>query len=227
MSVVQGALDYVLDRLGCAYSQAKRWNVKPDIFDCSSLIYRGFRDGGYTFVSGSTSTTMVNDENFSLLWPESRGVLGKQFSSVAALKKAGYGPRPGDIIYLCTNSATSRSNKITHVAMVVNENVIVHARGSSYGVRQDAIDLYGTKVVAVTRFPEEGEKAVVVCGARCTGDGVNIRVGPATSYKAVGKLYKGDPLVAESTGRDWALVATVKDGAPLSGYMSAKYIEGV
>ena len=227
MSIVQNALSYALSKIGCAYSQDKRWNANPDIFDCSSLIYRGFRDAGYTIVTGSTSTTMVNDENFALIWPQSRSVLGKQLTSVPALKKAGYMPRPGDIIYLCTNSATTRKNKITHVAMVVNENVIVHARGTAYGVRQDAIDIYGTKVVAVTRFKEETEKVPVSYAAECMGDGVNVRMGPSTSKTSVGKLYKGDPLIAESTEGDWALVATVKDGAPVSGYMAVKYIKGI
>lgn len=225
MSIVQNALEYAMAKLGCKYCQEKRWNVNPEIFDCSSLLYRAFRDAGYTFKSGSTSTTMVNDENFALLWPQGRDVPGKQFTSVVVLKKAGYMPQPGDMIYLCTNSATTRKNKITHVAMVVNENVIVHARGTAYGVRQDPIDLYGAKVVAVTRFTEEPRKIAVSYAGECIGNGVNIRVGPSTSQKAIGKLYKGDPLVAENRDGEWTMVATIKDGVPLSGYMSAAFVQ--
>lgn len=222
MSIVQDALKHALSKIGCRYSQADRW--KKNVYDCSSLIYRAFQDAGYTFKSGSTSNTLVNDTEFSLMWPSGRGVLGKQFTSVAALKKMGYKPQPGDIIYLNTNSATTRKNKITHVVMVVDENTIVHARGTAYGVRKDAIDTYGAKVVAVTRFKEEPEKLQISFAAECTGDGVNIRMGPSTKEKSIGKLDRGDPLVTVTGADGWAVVATIKGGVPLSGYMSTDYI---
>ena len=223
MNLVPKAVPYALSKLGCKYSPEKRWGANPDIFDCSSLIYRAFRDAGYTFQSCSTSTTMVNFTDFTLLWPQSRSALGKQPTRVAILQKAGYKPQPGDVIYLNTNNATTRKNKITHVALVVNENVIVHARGSAYGVRQDAIDLYGAKVVAVARFREEPEAVAMVYPSECTGNGVNVRVGPSTSQKSIGKLDKGHPLVIASGGGEWSMVATILEGAPLTGYMSSQY----
>lgn len=222
VSTVQRALAYALAKIGCRYSQADRW--KSNVYDCSSLIYRAFQDAGYTFKSGSTSNTLVNDTAFHLIWPGGGSVLGQHFTSVAALKKAGYQPMAGDIIYLNTNAATTRKNKITHVVMVVNENTIVHARGTAYGVRKDGIDIYGGKVVAVTRFKEQPEKLRISFPAECTGDGVNIRMGPSTKEKSIGKLDRGDPLITVTGAEGWAAVATIKDGVPMSGYMSTDYI---
>ena len=60
--------------------------------------------------------------------------------------------QPGDVQYLCTDSSISRSNKITHVAMVADKSKIVHARGTRYGVVTSSINLYAGKVCAVVRY---------------------------------------------------------------------------
>ena len=65
------------------------------------------------------------------------------------LKKAA---QPGDLQFLCTDADTTRSNRITHVAMVAGKDEIVHARSTKYGVRTDPLTLYVGKVCAVARF---------------------------------------------------------------------------
>ena len=64
--------------------------------------------------------------------------------------------QPGDLQFLCTDSGTSRSNRITHVAMVADAKNIVHARGKAYGVCVNRISHYAGKVCAVARFNPEG-----------------------------------------------------------------------
>ena len=64
--------------------------------------------------------------------------------------------RPGDLQFLCTDSGTSRGNRITHVAMVANAEHIVHARGRAYGVCTNRLTHYAGKVCAAVRFNPEG-----------------------------------------------------------------------
>ena len=64
--------------------------------------------------------------------------------------------QPGDLQFLCTDSGTSRANRITHVAMVADAKNIVHARGKAYGVCVNRISHYAGKVCAVARFNPEG-----------------------------------------------------------------------
>ena len=58
----------------------------------------------------------------------------------------------GDLQFLCTDSGTSRANKITHVTMVASPTQIVHARGTKYGVCTNSISLYAGKVCGVVRY---------------------------------------------------------------------------
>ena len=138
---------YARDKIGCRYSQKDR--DKPNVYDCSSLIYRSYKDSGYDFLhnkdcKGLTSSMyLVMQEDFDLIWPKiDRKKLGRQFISMATLKKQGYQPRPGDVIYFCNDANTTRWNKITHVALVENDGAIIHARNSKLGVRRDKVTLY-------------------------------------------------------------------------------------
>lgn len=95
------------------------------------------------------SNQEVYDDDFELLWPESYANIGKKLGGIAVIRLAG---QPGDLQFLCTDSKTRRSNRITHVAMVVDDKRIVHARGSAYGVCTNARDHYSGKVCAVSRY---------------------------------------------------------------------------
>lgn len=95
------------------------------------------------------SNQEVYDDDFELLWPADYASIGKQLGSTATIAT---GKSAGDLQFLCTDSKTSRDNKITHVAMVASESQIVHARGKAYGVCTNAVSLYSGKVCAVTRY---------------------------------------------------------------------------
>lgn len=147
----KAAAKWALSKVGCRYSQAER--TKKDVFDCSSLVARAYSAQGVSWdLVGSevpNSTQEVYSDQFLLLWPEDYDDIGKKLGGKDVLKKAA---QPGDLQFLCTDSDTTRSNRITHVAMVAGKDEIVHARSTKYGVRTDPLTLYAGKVCAVVRF---------------------------------------------------------------------------
>lgn len=148
--VAQNAAEWALDRVGCKYSQEKR--TQENIFDCSSLVARAYSAQGKKWLYGGSvplSNQEVYDDDFELLWPADYESIGKQFGGTSAINLA---TREGDLQFLCTNSKTSRANKITHVAMVASKDKIVHARGTAYGVCTNAITLYSGKICAVAHY---------------------------------------------------------------------------
>ena len=148
------AAEWALGKVGCAYSQARR--TQENIFDCSSLVARAYSAQGKRWRYGGsvpTSTKEVYDDDFELLWPESYASIGKSFGGESVLRKA---RQPGDLQFLCTDSDTGRSNRITHVAMMAGEDQIVHARSTRYGVCTNGWTLYAGKVCAICRYNPSG-----------------------------------------------------------------------
>jgi hypothetical protein len=178
-----------MGQIGCAYSQAKRTQAK--IFDCSSLVARAYSAMGKLWMWGGpvpTSMNEVYDDEFELLWPDRYDQIGQSLGGAGEIK---LGAEPGDLQFLCTDKATTRHNKITHVTMVADKKTIVHARGTKSGVRTDDIALYSGKVCAIARYNPEGplrpgmkgnrvkamQKALNQNGADLNGDG---EFGPKT-----------------------------------------------
>ena len=147
----KAAAKWALSKVGCRYSQAER--TKKDAFDCSSLVARAYSAQGVSWdLVGSevpNSTQEVYSDQFLLLWPEDYDDIGKKLGGKDVLEQA---TQAGDLQFLCTDSDTTRSNRITHVAMVSGKDEIVHARSTKYGVCTNDLDLYGGKVCAVARF---------------------------------------------------------------------------
>ena len=152
--IAADAAAWALSKVGCPYSQEKR--NQDGVFDCSSLVARAYTAQGKRWRYGGNvprSNQEVYDDDFELLWPEKYSEVGKKFGGADALERAN---QPGDLQFLCTDSGTSRSNRITHVAMVADAKNIVHARGKAYGVCVNRISHYAGKVCAVARFNPEG-----------------------------------------------------------------------
>lgn len=147
----KAAAKWALSKVGCRYSQAER--TKKDAFDCSSLVARAYSAQGVSWdLVGSevpNSTQEVYSDQFLLLWPEDYDDIGKTLGGKDVLEQA---TQAGDLQFLCTDSDTTRSNRITHVAMVSGKDEIVHARSTKYGVCTNDLDLYAGKVCAVARF---------------------------------------------------------------------------
>ena len=130
-TLAQSTADWALSKVGCAYSQAQR--TQEDIFDCSSLVARAYSAQGKRWKYGGsvpTSNKEIYDDDFELLWPATYAQIGKSFGGASIINMA---KQPGDLQFLCTDSGTSRANKITHVTMVASPTQIVHARGTKYG----------------------------------------------------------------------------------------------
>ena len=152
--IAADAAAWALSKVGCPYSQEKR--NQDGVFDCSSLVARAYAAQGKRWRYGGSvprSNQEVYDDDFELLWPEKYSEIGKKFSDADVLERAN---QPGDLQFLCTDSGTSRSNRITHVAMVADAKNIVHARGKAYGVCVNRISHYAGKVCAVARFNPAG-----------------------------------------------------------------------
>lgn len=150
--VAKKAAEWALDQVGARYSQAER--DEEGVFDCSSLVARAYAAQGVSWEGIGNgvlpnSSQEVYSDNFLLLWPDEYADIGKKMGGPTVINKA---RQEGDLQFLCTDSDTSRSNRITHVTMVADRNTIVHARSTKYGVRTDDIDLYAGKVCAVLRF---------------------------------------------------------------------------
>ena len=152
--IAADAAAWALSKVSCPYSQEKR--NQDGIFDCSSLVARAYAAQGKRWRYGGSvprSNQEVYDDDFELLWPKEYSEIGKKFGGADVLERAN---QPGDLQFLCTDSGTSRLNRITHVAMVSDAKNIVHARGKAYGVCVNRISHYAGKVCAVARFNPEG-----------------------------------------------------------------------
>ena len=152
--IAADAAAWALSKVGCPYSQEKR--NQDGVFDCSSLVARAYAAQGKRWRYGGSvprSNQEVYDDDFELLWPKEYSEIGKKFGGADVLERAN---QPGDLQFLCTDSGTSRLNRITHVAMVADAKNIVHARGKAYGVCVNRISHYAGKVCAVARFNPEG-----------------------------------------------------------------------
>lgn len=113
--IARCAADWALSKVGYSYSQAKR--TDDDYFDCSSLVARAYSAQGKRWKYGGdipTSMYEVYDDCFELLWPEDYDEIGRYMGGSTILNLA---RQAGDLQFLCTDTDTSRSNRITHVAI--------------------------------------------------------------------------------------------------------------
>ena len=161
----KAAAKWALSKVGCRYSQAER--TKKDVFDCSSLVARAYsaQDVSWDLVGSEVpnSTQEVYSDQFLLLWPEDYDDIGKKLGGKDVLKRAA---QPGDLQFLCTDSDTTRANRITHVTIVVDGEEIVHARSTRYGVRTDPLTLYRGKACALLRYNPEAPLRLGMRGLR-------------------------------------------------------------
>lgn len=128
-------LRYSLSKVGCAYDQDYHGNLNVNIFDCSSLAYRAYRNSGIDisnnglFTAAEECHAMINAGN-----------------TVAGDMK------PGDLIFY-GGSDNGRYMGIYHVAIYVGRingvDKMVEARGKAYGVVY--CDVRSGNVVNVSR----------------------------------------------------------------------------
>ena len=130
--LTEGVLRYALSKVGCAYDQAQHWNTTVDIFDCSSLAYRTYREIGIDISnSGVYSAAEICRE-------------------AAESGFIAYGDlQPGDLIFYGGRD-NGRYLGIYHVAIYVGDGKMVEARGRSSGVVY--CDVRTANIVGYSRY---------------------------------------------------------------------------
>lgn len=152
MEAIEKMLAYAKDKLGCRYSQTRRW--EEGIYDCSSLVYRAFWAAGVPMVhrrTGApvdTSNLQVYARGFRLLEPPGGGPIGRRVAVDYSQLK------PGDLIFY-TFGPTDRENRITHVSIVLDGETVLHARNPQMGVLVNDMGYGRGNIVAVTRYVGE------------------------------------------------------------------------
>lgn len=109
-------LRYSLSKVGCPYNQAYHTRTDVDIFDCSSLAYRSYKEIGED-ISYCKATSAAE---------EAKGLILKN-------KTVSGDYQPGDLIFW-GNSDNGRYLGIYHVAIYVGNGKMVEARGTKWGV---------------------------------------------------------------------------------------------
>lgn len=131
----EAVLRYSLSKVGCAYDQDYHGNLNVNIFDCSSLAYRAYRDSG---IDISNSGAYSAAEECHAMINAGNTVTGDM--------------QPGDLIFY-GGSDNGRYMGIYHVAIYVGRvdgvDKMVEARGKSYGVVY--CDVRAGNVVNVSR----------------------------------------------------------------------------
>ena len=139
------ALQWMMSRIGkFAYRQAPG-RLDPDhsgFGDCSSTVYRAYKDTSGTFVG-----TWTGDQYF-----RGRDVMGRGGGAMTAAQRALL--RPGDLIVMAWRSTGSYYPETDHVEMVVDSNRLIgHGGNPYYGPVITSIDrLAGTRWWTVRRY---------------------------------------------------------------------------
>ena len=128
----ESLLRYSLSKVGCEYNQAYHWNLIADIFDCSSLAYRAYRDAGIDISNGGIYSA------------------AEICREAAESGYVAYGDlKPGDLIFY-GGSDNGRYMGVYHVAIYVGDGKMVEARGVSSGVVY--CDVRTSNVVGYSRY---------------------------------------------------------------------------
>lgn len=139
------ALRWMMSRIGkFAYRQAPG-RLDPDrtgFGDCSSTVYRAYKDTSGTFVG-----TWTGDQYF-----RGRDVMGRGGGAMTTAQRAML--RPGDLIVMAWRSTGSYYPETDHVEMVVDSNRLIgHGGNPYYGPVITSIDrLAGTRWWTVRRY---------------------------------------------------------------------------
>lgn len=107
-----------VSKVGCGYSQARR--DEEGWYDCSSLVYRCYAETGITYLNGLTAA-----EEARYLVEHGMTVSREEL-------------QPGDIIFY-SYEENGRYRNISHVAIYIGNNEMVHAANTSRGVVRDPL----------------------------------------------------------------------------------------
>lgn len=165
MKVVDKVIAWMENHIGDTYSRTYRWASNKH--DCSSAVFKAFRDAGVELVHKSTggrvTTSMyeVYAKGFELVYPETYSQIGKKLPVKRGLLRK-LDVQPGDLAFYNFDKDTERYNKITHISVVRSiTQGIIHALNPREGLTTDNIDWGSDRICAVIRYiPKEPVKAL-------------------------------------------------------------------
>lgn len=152
--IIDAAIEYMKGLIGLDYSRTYRYRwYKGGSTDCSGYVYAAYLAAGYPLLMDGkekmTSMYEVYADGFDLLYPSKESDIGKVFGGEGFYKSFDF--QKGDLIFYSFGS-TTRSNKITHVAMVYDEEHIIHTANNRNKARIEGISYGDGRIVAVTRL---------------------------------------------------------------------------
>ena len=119
---VKAAIQYAIQQVGCQYDQSRRMNKNPNIFDCSSLVFRAYASAGWGVGAAVNAS-----------WAPTAAIECQTLQNAGCEVKGGIDfALPGDLIFF--KNDRSNPNKVSHVAMYVGNGCIVHASSPTVGV---------------------------------------------------------------------------------------------
>lgn len=130
-STQEDILRYSLSKVGCQYNQAYHARMDVDIFDCSSLAYRSYKENGIDISNNGVFTASE----------ECRMADNSGHTASDLL--------PGDLIFY-GGSDNGRYKGVYHVAIFVGNGKMVEAKGKNYGVVYG--DVRTNNVVTIGRY---------------------------------------------------------------------------
>ena len=114
------AVSFALSKVGCPYDQNYHSSLSADIYDCSSLVYRAYRESG----------TDISNAGLYSAAEELRAA--EMAGTVVSLTDL----QPGDLLFYRTADARSegRYRGCGHVAIYAGQGKMVEAKGREWGV---------------------------------------------------------------------------------------------
>lgn len=222
------------DKWEAYYSSYKKW-IGFRVFDCNAIA-----EAFYKEKTGKGIDTKAR-YNFSA-WcsTKDKTTRDNRLENLPQL--------PGVALF---SGPTNSSSGITHVGYLFKKYgpdaldwYVLECRGKDYGLvitklkdrawewwglmdKYFEYDVTDASVVAESTASAPVERKGVAYLATCGGEGVNIRQGRSTGYASLGKLGKGEPVLALPAVNGWCEIAAVLDGKIITGYMHGDYIKAV
>lgn len=218
--------DYLVQRAKSSYpdsweryvERTTKWLGRP-VYDCNALAEAYYKQRTGTDINTKARSNYAN-------WCSIKSPETPDSKLTGIPQQAGVAVFSGDT-----------AKTITHVGFLLEKYgdgdldwYVLEARGADYGLVitklterawrwWGVMDKYFTYAEAI-EAPDTAE----VRFATCTGNSVNVREGRGTNYASIGKLNKGDKMLALGAVDSWCEVACEINGKLATGYMSSQYV---
>lgn len=181
----------------------KKWDGVP-VWECAQFTRYAWQQAGVELPSGATSQWNKTD------WEQS-GLISEMPETVCSVFRWD-------------------GKSMAHTGLYVGEGIVIHAKGTKYGVIKDTLTNYPWTHYGVPKSQNTGKqehtemetlyKAVVTAE---TGKTVNLRLGPNKSYKVVMAVDVGTEVDVYEETQEWLHVGVGKK----EGWMMAQFLHKI